>query len=84
MFRINPDYIVISLKTFAKIYGLYLIWILLHYISGYLYIYYCLPRSIIGILMSPFLSVRIECEILRWLIYNIGNSMETRTRILGL
>ena len=53
-----------------KISGIYILWILLHYAASQLYIKYCTPEGIFGLLMSPFLTSSPHCQGLRWLIYN--------------
>lgn len=55
----------IVLKTFLmmlKISGIYLLWICLHYFSAHLYIKFCVPNTIIGFLMSPFMISAPHCQ----------------------
>jgi hypothetical protein len=52
---------------FIQVNGLiYIIWIGLHYISSHLYTKTCVPKSIIGFVLSPFLTQSIHCQALRW------------------
>jgi len=55
--------------------GVYVIWILLHYISPHLYVRYCVPATITGLLMSVFVAPAPHCQALRWTIYNGGNAI---------
>ena len=58
------------IRVIIKISGIYVLWILLHYTASQLYIKYCTPEGMIGLLMSPFLTSTPHCQGLRWLIYN--------------
>jgi hypothetical protein len=68
---------------FLKVFGIYIIWIFVHYISAYLYIYYCTPGTLSGFLLSPFLAPAIHCQAFRWAIHNGGNSINAMWFILG-
>jgi hypothetical protein len=50
--------------------SIYLLWILIHFCSSHLYIYYCVPMTITGLLVSPFLTAAPHCRALNWAIYN--------------
>ena len=63
--------------------GFYLLWIILHYVSANLYAEYCVNKSIVGFLLSPFVSTMPHCKTLRWLIYQGGNSIEAMWFIIG-
>jgi len=66
----------ISLKKIIifcfKASGIYIMWICLHYFASQLYIKFCTPTTIIGFLLSPFLTSTPHCQALRWIIYNGG------------
>jgi hypothetical protein len=68
---------------FVGIFGIYLIWICLHYISAHLYIWYCVPATVVGFIMAPFIAPAPHCQALRWAIYNGGNSMVAMWFLLG-
>lgn len=70
--------------TIFNIFGLYIIWILIHYISAQLYIKLCVPRTIFGFLLSPFTTATPHCIALRWAIYNGGISISNMWNALGL
>lgn len=55
--------------------GVYVIWILLHYISPHIYVRYCVPATITGLVMSVFIAPAPHCQALRWTIYNGGNTI---------
>ena len=41
---------------------LYVLWILLHYFASHLYVYYCVPKTVVGFIMSPFLIASPQCH----------------------
>ena len=63
-------------KMIANAVGMYLVWIVLHYISAQLYAEFCTPKTIQGFLLSPFYAISPQCKSLRWIIYNSGSSIE--------
>jgi hypothetical protein len=63
--------------------SIYLFWIMLHYCSAQLYVYYCAPRGLYGFLISPFLVAAPHCRAIRWIIHNGGNMVDNMWIILG-
>ena len=63
--------------------GIYLLWIILHYFASHLYIRFCVPQTIIGFLISPFLTATPHCQGLRWVVYNGGNFINNMWVVLG-
>lgn len=63
--------------------SLYLFWIMLHYFSTQMYVYYCVPRGFYGFLVSPFLVAAPHCRAIRWIIHNGGNMVDNMWIILG-
>ena len=57
----------------AKVVGMYLLWILLHYVGSHIYVRLCVPNTIYGFIVSPFLTSAPHCQALRWCIYNGAN-----------
>jgi hypothetical protein len=66
----SSKYLYKTIKFIINISGLYIIWIILHYTASHLYIKLCVPNTVIGFLMSPFMTATPHCQGLRWLIYN--------------
>jgi hypothetical protein len=62
---------------------IYVLWILLHYFASHLYVYYCVPKTLIGFLVSPFLIASPQCHSLRWVVYNGANIISNMWVILG-
>ena len=48
--------------------GMYAGWIVLHYVASHAYAELCVPMSIRGIAISPFLIATPHCTALRWCI----------------
>lgn len=63
--------------------SVYLFWMMLHYFSAQLYVYYCAPRGFYGFLISPFLVAAPHCRAIRWVIHNGGNMVDNMWLILG-
>ena len=58
-----------------KIGGIYLVYCLLHYFIPHVYVYFCVPITIFGFLMSPFMSQAPHCIALRWALNTVGNNI---------
>ncbi len=63
--------------------SVYLFWMMLHYFSAQLYVYYCAPRGLYGFFISPFLVAAPHCRAIRWIIHNGGNMVDNMWLILG-
>tara|TARA_B110000879_G_scaffold135967_1_gene177695 strand:- start:662 stop:883 length:222 start_codon:yes stop_codon:yes gene_type:complete len=61
-----------------------MLWIVIHYIAAHLYVYLCVPATIAGFLMSPFLVSAPHCYGLRWAIFHGGNIIVAMWTILGI
>jgi len=71
------------LRISISLYGIYFVWILLHYFASHLYIRFCVPGSLIGLIVSPFLTTTPHCQALRWVIYNGANMINNMWIIVG-
>lgn len=71
------------LKVGISIYGIYVLWIILHFGATHLYVEYCVPKSWIGLLSSTFMTSTPQCQGLRWLIYNGGNQINNMWISIG-
>jgi hypothetical protein len=60
---------------FVGVFGIYALWILLHYFAPHAYVYFCTPLSLQGFALSPFVAAAPHCQAIRWVIYNGGNSI---------
>jgi len=66
-----------------KISGIYILWIGLHYFSAHLYVKFCVPHSVIGFIMSPFMITTPHCQGLRWIVYNAANIINHMWILIG-
>jgi|SaaInlV_130m_DNA_3_1039695.scaffolds.fasta_scaffold07407_3 hypothetical protein len=64
-------------------FGIYLLWIITHYIASHLYIHWCVPATIMGLIMSPFMAASPHCYGLRWIITTGGTSIVVMWSLVG-
>lgn len=75
---------IVSMVSFVvKICGIYLLWICLHYLAAQLYIQCCVPTTMIGFMMSPFMVSTPHCQALRWIVYNAATMINHMWFLLG-
>lgn len=67
----------------AKIVGIYLMWITLHYVASHLYVRLCVPLTWLGFILSPFTAVSPHCQGLRWVLYNAGLTISNMWLVFG-
>jgi len=58
-----------------KMVAVYFICVLAHFGAAHLYTYFCVPFSLYGFLMSPFMTLSPQCQALRWTVYNSGSTI---------
>ncbi len=68
---------------FFKVSGIYLLWICLHYGSSHLYVKLCVPNTMLGFIMSPFMIATPHCQGLRWIVYNAANVINNMWLLVG-
>ena len=83
IYHIYTDYIYTPVKICISISGIYLIWIILHYFAAHLYVKLCVPNTIVGFMVSPFLIATPYCIGLRWLITTGSNTINNMWVLLG-
>jgi hypothetical protein len=66
-----------------KMSGIYILWIGLHYFSAHLYVKFCVPNSVVGFIMSPFMIMTPHCQGLRWIVYNAANIINHMWILIG-
>jgi len=72
-----------TIKFIIRVSGIYLLWIVLHYIAAHLYVKLCVPTTIIGFLISPFMVSTPHCLGLRWIVYNAANIITNMWVLMG-
>jgi len=63
--------------------SIYLLWICLHYFASHLYVKFCVPTTIMGFVLSPFMTATPHCQGLRWVVYNAANMINNMWLVLG-
>lgn len=66
-----------------KLSSIYLLWICLHYFSAHLYVKFCVPNTILGFIMSPFMVMTPHCQGLRWIVYSAANIINNMWIVIG-
>lgn len=66
-----------------KLSSIYLLWICLHYFSAQLYVKFCVPNTILGFIMSPFIIMTPHCQGLRWIVYNAAHIINNMWMVIG-
>jgi len=69
--------------TFISISYIYIIWITSHYIASHMYIWFCVPATIIGFVTAPFLVPAPHCQAIRWTIYTGGEKIFAMWLLIG-
>jgi hypothetical protein len=63
--------------------GIFVLWIVLHFITPHLYVYFCTPATVFGFAVSPFVAAAPHCMAFRWVIYNGGTMITTMWMVIG-
>ena len=72
-----------TIKFVISVSGIYLLWICLHYVSSHLYVKLCVPNTLFGFIMSPFMTATPHCVGLRWIVFNAANMINNMWLVLG-
>ena len=71
------------INAVSKICGVYFAWIALHYSASHLYVKLCVPDTLFGFLMSPFMTATPHCQGLRWVVTNGASMINNMWIVLG-
>jgi hypothetical protein len=71
------------INAVSKICGVYFAWIALHYSASHLYVKLCVPDTLYGFLMSPFMTVTPHCQGLRWVVTTAASMINNMWVMLG-
>jgi hypothetical protein len=82
-FNLFNNVVFTTIKFIIRVSGIYLLWIVLHYTAAHLYVKLCVPNTIIGFLISPFMIATPHCVGLRWIIYNAANIINNMWGLMG-
>ena len=72
-----------GLNLIYTTFGIYFLWICIHYFAVQLYVHYCAQSTFYGFLISPFLASAVHCKALNWAIYNSSNIIDHMWILLG-
>ena len=62
----------------------YILWIVIHYISVQLYVQHCVPSSIWGFITSPILVSSPHCKAMRWVLHTGANTIDNMWNTIGV
>ena len=71
-------------RIVSQYFGIYIIWVLIHYMSAHIYTKICVPSGLFGFVLSFILTPSPYCYTLRWIIFNGGNYITSMWVILGM
>jgi hypothetical protein len=84
MFGVTKESAMAWVQSFIAVFGLYIGWVVIHYTASHFYIHWCVPATVLGFIMSPFVVPAPHCQALRWAIHNGGNSIVAMWVLLGI
>lgn len=64
--------------------GIFILWIVIHFIAANLYSNFCAELSVVGFIKSIFVAQTPYCVAMRWVIYNGGNTINSMWVSFGL
>ena len=70
-------------KYVYRVAGVYIFWILLHYVTAHLYVRYCASPTWYGFMISPFLISAPHCIAMRWVFSKGGTVIEGMWILVG-
>ena len=62
----------------------YILWIVIHYISVQLYVKHCVPSSVWGFITSPILVSSPHCKAMRWILHTGANTIDSMWNTIGV
>lgn len=62
----------------------YILWIVIHYMSVQLYVKHCVPSSLWGFITSPILVSSPHCKAMRWILHTGANTIDNMWNTIGV
>lgn len=62
----------------------YILWIVIHYISVQLYVKHCVPSTVWGFITSPILVSSPHCKAMRWMLHTGGTTIDNMWNTIGV
>jgi hypothetical protein len=78
------QYITSASKWFVDVAGIFLMWIIIHYIASNLYASFCAELTLFGLIKSVFVAQAPHCVAMRWIVYNGGNVINNMWLSIGM
>lgn len=72
-----------AIKFVLQIVGIYLLWIAMHYGAAHMYTNVCVPNTILGFILSPFMVVAPHCRALRWIVNTAAMVIDNMWIVFG-
>ena len=73
----------LQIREIGRVAALYFLWVVLHYVAAHIYTELCVPPTLKGFVLSPFMTASPHCVALRWLVVNGASSINAIWLILG-
>lgn len=86
IYNITPKIISFTKKILSycwRVGGIYMLWIMFHYIASHLYTYFCTPLTFMGFFAAPFLVASPHCYGLRWCIVHGAETITAMWLVIG-
>ena len=74
----------LSCRAVARVASFYLMWVMLHFAAAHAYSHLCVPATLKGFVLSPFLVATPHCAGLRWVVVNGASSINAIWLLLGM
>jgi hypothetical protein len=74
----------LSDRSLVRVFALYFLWVVLHFAAAHLYAQICVPSTLKGFVLSPFMVSAPHCVGMRWLVQNGASSINAIWIILGM
>lgn len=73
----------LPVRPLARLACFYLLWVVLHYSAAHAYAQLCVPATLKGFVLSPFMVATPQCAAMRWLVVNGASSINSIWLLLG-
>lgn len=75
-----------SLKPYTlwfHVTGVYTLYVVVHFVTPYVYVRLCTPWTLMGFLASPLMAPAPHCRALRWTFLHTASNIDTMWLVLG-
>ena len=63
--------------------GVYTLYVVVHFVTPYMYVRLCTPWTLMGFLASPLMAPAPHCRALRWTFLHTASNIDTMWLVLG-